>query len=137
MTRRALAAVVVAALLSFAAPATAAQPEPFGFAISREATNPCSGEFFSLELTFEGQWIDTGTGFVVSVKSSIVTSDGFVGGGPDTYRAVGPVLTETFNYVIRNPETGAALRIQGRTRVDRNGEVQVSGTTLTCIREGA
>jgi len=132
--KRVVAAILAIVLLAFATPAGADRPVEFTDSTTFTDTNPCSGLEFEVTINFEIRLHVHGDNFVVHVKETGTTDDGYVmDHGVLTQVFNGNIFRQTFTDNWHRAD-GSKFKAQGNFVDNLNtGEVQVDNFSLRCI----
>lgn len=138
--RKAIGALVASAMLValMAAPALADKPITISDSDTFTDVNPCSGLEHEISIDLIITIHEHRNNLVVQVDGTVVTDDGFVGSGHETFVDNGNIVTGTLNFVVDNPETGAKFTVKGHFTFDiRNNELRVDRFVFNCVKDAS
>jgi hypothetical protein len=120
--------------LAFAAPAAADAPTEFSFLDVFPDVNPCTGAPMTVTLAAMGFFHEHGSREVAYAKRTITTSDGFSGGGTESFVNNGRVIKFSFADIMTNA-SGDRFRARGVFVLDISTDAaRVDNFELTCLR---
>jgi hypothetical protein len=131
---RLVVALLSVVALAFAAPAAADRPTQFPIFDVFPDVNPCTGN--PMTVTFVGTLSVHfhGSREVNVAHRTIMTSDGFVGHGTDTFVDNGQVIMFRLTDILTNATTGDRFRARSVFVLDLSTEtVRVERGGLTCL----
>lgn len=131
---RLVVALLSVVALAFAAPAAADPPTSYTAGDVFPDVNPCTGSAMIVTITFAGSFHEHGSRVVDHSRRTITTSDGFAGGGADSFViSGGNVLKGTYNDIMTNA-AGDRFRAHGVFVLDlETGVARVDKSVLICL----
>ncbi len=121
-----------------ALPAAADPPVEFSVSVPDVGVDPCTGEDFTVLLTFNIELHEHQNNTVLIIDSSSATSHGYEGNGHETAVTNQNHYISVFNWQAVNDETGGRFALKGKFKVDlETGEVQLEKFEFRCVGQPA
>lgn len=131
---RLVVALLSVVALAFAAPASADPPTEVKSVDVFPDVNPCTGTIMTVTIASTVYVHEHGSRVFLHGERTIMTSDGFVGRGTDTFVDNGQIIMFRLTDILTNATTGDRFRAQALFVLDLSTEtVRVERGGLTCL----